>query len=126
MKKVAGTLKIDQAQYNELESFSKFSSDVDKVTAMALDKGRKNNKLLIQPTYSPMPVGEQVAILYCGTHALMSDISIDAVPEFQASFLDRMRAGHQDVLEALASGKFDENSAKVIEEVAAAVSESLR
>jgi F-type H+-transporting ATPase subunit alpha len=73
-----------------------------------------------------MPVGEQVAILYCGTHALMSDISIDAVPEFQASFLDRMRAGHQDILEALASGKFDENSAKVIEEVAAAVSESLR
>ncbi|MBQ5411120.1 MAG: F0F1 ATP synthase subunit alpha, partial [Bacteroidales bacterium] len=106
MKKVAGTLKIDQAQYNELESFSKFSSDVDKVTAMALDKGRKNNKLLIQPTYSPMPVGEQVAILYCGTHALMRDISIDAVPEFQASFLDRMRAGHQDILEALASGKF--------------------
>ena len=126
MKKVAGTLKIDQAQYNELESFSKFSSDVDKVTAMALDKGRKNNKLLIQPTYSPMPVGEQVAILYCGTHALMRDISIDAVPEFQASFLDRMRAGHQEILEALASGKFDENSAKVIEEVAAAVSESLR
>ena len=126
MKKVAGTLKIDQAQYNELESFSKFSSDVDKVTAMALDKGRKNNKLLIQPTYSPMPVGEQVAILYCGTHALMKDISIDAVPEFQASFLDRMRAGHQDILEALASGKFDDNSAKVIEEVAAAVSESLR
>ena len=126
MKKVAGTLKMEQAQYNELESFSKFSSDVDKVTAMALDKGRKNNKLLIQPTYSPMPVGEQVAILYCGTHALMSDISIDAVPEFQASFLDRMRAGHQDILEALASGKFDENSAKVIEEVAAAVSESLR
>ena len=126
MKKVAGTLKIDKAQYGELEAFSKFSSDVDKVTAMALDKGRKNNKLLIQPTYSPMPVGEQVAILYCGTHALMRDISIDAVPEFQASFLDRMRAGHQDILEALASGKFDENSAKVIEEVAAAVSESLR
>ncbi len=126
MKKVAGTLKIDQAQYNELESFSKFSSDVDKVTLMALDKGRKNNKLLIQPQYSPMPVGEQVAILYCGTHALMSDISIDAVPEFQSSFLDRMRAAHQDVLEALASGKYDENAAKVIEEVAAAVSESLK
>ena len=126
MKKVAGTLKIDQAQYNELESFSKFSSDVDKVTAMALDKGRKNNKLLIQPQYSPMPVGEQVAILYCGTHALMSGIAIDAVPEFQTSFLDRMRAGHKDVLEALASGKYDENAAKVIEEVAAAVSESLK
>ena len=126
MKKVAGTLKIDQAQYNELESFSKFSSDVDKVTMMALDKGRKNNKLLIQPQYSPMPVGEQVAILYCGTHALMSDIPIASVPDFQASFLDRMRAAHQDVLDALASGKYDENASRVIEEVAAAVSESLK
>ena len=77
MKKVAGTLKIDQAQYNELEAFAKFSSDMDKVTAMALDKGRKNNVLLIQPQYSPMPVGEQVAILYCGTHALMADLRID-------------------------------------------------
>ena len=67
MKKVAGTLKIDQAQYGELEAFSKFSSDMDKVTAMAIDKGRKNNRLLIQPQYSPMPVGEQVAVLYCGT-----------------------------------------------------------
>ena len=83
MKKVAGTLKIDQAQYGELESFSKFSSDMDKVTAMALDKGRKNNKLLVQAQYSPMPVGEQVAVLYCGTHALMADLSVDQVPEFQ-------------------------------------------
>ena len=67
MKKVAGTLKIDQAQYRELEAFSKFSSDMDAVTAMAIDRGRKNNQLLIQPQYSPMPVGEQIAILYCGT-----------------------------------------------------------
>ena len=126
MKKVAGTLKIDQAQYNELESFSKFASDVDKVTLMALDKGRKNNKLLVQPQYSPMPVGEQVAILYCGTHALMSDIPIASVPEFQTSFLDRMRAGHQDVLDALGLGKYDENAARIIEEVAAAVSGSLK
>ena len=71
MKKVAGTLKIDQAQYRELEAFSKFSSDMDPVTAMSIDKGRKNNELLIQPQYSPMPVGDQVAILYCGTHALI-------------------------------------------------------
>ena len=73
MKKVAGTLKIDQAQYRELEAFSKFSSDMDPVTAMAIDRGRKNNQLLIQPQYSPMPVGEQIAILYCGTHGLMKD-----------------------------------------------------
>ena len=125
MKKVAGTLKIDQAQYNELESFSKFSSDMDKVTAMALDKGRKNNKLLIQAQYSPMPVGEQVAILYCGTHALMSAINIDQVNEFQSQFLDRMRASHQDVLEKLESGKIDDDISKVLEDTAESVVNSL-
>lgn len=125
MKKVAGTLKIDQAQYGELESFSKFSSDMDKVTAMALDKGRKNNKLLVQAQYSPMPVGEQVAVLYCGTHALMADLSVDQVPEFQGLFLDRMRAGHQDVLDALGGGKIDESMTSVIEKVASAVVASL-
>lgn len=126
MKKVAGTLKIDQAQFNELESFSKFSSDLDKVTAMALDKGRKNNKLLIQHQYSPMPVGEQVAVLYCGTHALMGEISIDQVPEFQSEFLMRMRAGHQDdVLAPLSTGKLDETIAGIIESEAAAVVESI-
>ena len=97
MKKVAGTLKIDQAQYTELESFTKFSSDMDKVTAMTLDKGRKNEQLLVQPQYSPMSVGEQVAILYCGTRALMADIKVDQVSEFQKLFLNKMRADHQDV-----------------------------
>lgn len=118
MKKVAGTLKIDQAQFNELEAFSKFSSDMDKVTAMTLDKGRKNNRLLVQPQYSPMPVGEQIAILYCGTHALMSDIRIDQVEQFQKAFLEKMRAVHSDVLAELASGKMSEAVVKVIEEEA--------
>ena len=103
MKKVAGSLKMDQAQYNELESFSKFSSDVDKVTAMTLDRGRKNNRLLIQPQYAPMPVGEQIAVLYCGVNALMKDIAIEQVGVFQDAFLDRMRALHQNVLDKLAS-----------------------
>ncbi len=125
MKKVAGTLKIDQAQYDELESFSKFSSDVDKITAMALDKGRKNNRLLVQPQYSPMPVGEQVAILYCGTRALMADIEAGQVDEFQEQFLDRMRSAHQDVLDALAAGKMD-GAAEVIEKEAATVVAGLR
>ena len=119
MKKVAGTLKIDQAQYNELEAFSKFSSDMDKVTAMTLDKGRKNNQLLIQPQYSPMPVGEQVAILYCGTHALMADIRIDQVIEFQGLFLDRMRGAHADILAALSEGKIPDDAPAVIEQEAA-------
>ena len=119
MKKVAGSLKIDQAQYGELEAFSKFSSDMDKVTAMTLDKGRKNNQLLIQPQYSPMPVGEQVAILYCGTHALMADIRIDQVIEFQGLFLDRMRGSHQDILDALGAGKIPDGAAGIIEQEAA-------
>ena len=119
MKKVAGTLKIDQAQFNELEAFSKFSSDMDKVTAMTLDKGRKNNRLLVQPQYSPMPVGEQIAILYCGTHALMADIRLDQVERFQNSFLEKMRATHAGVLAELASGKMSEETVKVIEEEAA-------
>ena len=119
MKKVAGTLKIDQAQYRELESFSKFSSDMDAVTTMAIDRGRKNNKLLVQPQYSPMPVGEQVAILYCGTKGLMSKISVDQVPEFQDKFLQLLRAGHQeDVIAPLAAGKIDDNIISIITEIA--------
>ena len=126
MKKVAGTLKIDQAQYNELEAFSKFSSDIDKVTAQALDKGRKNNRLLIQPQYSPMPVGEQVAVLYCGTRSLLSGIPLEKVKDFEADFLDNMRASHADVLEELAKGVLSENAQKVIEAVAAAVCQNLQ
>lgn len=120
MKKVAGTLKIDQAQYRELEAFSKFSSDMDPVTAMAIDCGRKNNQLLIQPQYSPMPVGEQIAILYCGTHSLMRDIPISKVRAFQDTFLTNMRANHQaDVLDVLASGKINDEVTALIEKVAA-------
>ncbi len=119
MKKVAGTLKIDQAQYDELESFSKFSSDVDKITALALDKGRKNKQLLIQPQYSPMPVGEQIAILYCGTHALLRDIPVEKTREFQEKFLERMRIPHkEDVLDKLSAGKLDETLTKIIEQEA--------
>ena len=122
MKKVAGTLKIDQAQYRELESFSKFSSDMDTVTSLTIDKGRKNNVLLIQPQYAPMPVGEQVAILYCGTNALMRDIPLSKVPEFQKVFLDRMRSEHRaDVLDPLARGKIDSVITDTIEHVAAEI-----
>ena len=121
MKKVAGTLKIDQAQYRELESFSKFSSDMDAVTAMTLDRGRKNNQLLIQPQYSPMPVGEQIAILYCGTHGLMAPVPVEKVRECQDSFLEIMRNSHKDVIDLLGSGKIDDNATAVIEKVMADV-----
>ncbi|MGN0196250.1 MAG: F0F1 ATP synthase subunit alpha [Candidatus Cryptobacteroides sp.] len=121
MKKVAGTLKMDQAQYGELEAFTKFSTDMDKVTAMQLDKGRKNSRLLIQKQYSPMPVGEQVAVLYCGTRGLLADIDVSGVDAFQEEFLERMRASHSDVLDSLAAGNFDASIAGTIEKVAAGV-----
>ena len=121
MKKVAGRLKIDQAQYEELESFSKFSSDMDAITAMTLDKGRKNNQLLIQPQYSPMPVGEQVAVLYCGTRGLMKELPIDRVREFQDKFLDRMRATQPELLKNLGEGKIDDGAGQTIEKTAAEV-----
>ena len=122
MKKVAGTLKIDQAQWAELEAFSKFSSDVDKVTELALDKGRKNNQLLIQPQYSPMPVGEQVAILYCGTRGLMRDLAIGQVRPFQDAFLDRLRAANKaDVLDPLGAGKLTPEIEKILADTAESV-----
>ena len=121
MKKMAGTLKIDMAQYRELESFSKFSSDMDPVTAMTIDRGRKNNQLLIQPQYSPMPVGEQIAILYCGVHGLMHDVEVEMVRSCQDQFLEQMRTKHQDVIDNLASGKLLDEDVKTIEEVMANV-----
>ena len=121
MKKVAGTLKIDQAQYRELEAFSKFSSDMDAVTAMTLDRGRKNNQLLIQPQYSPMPVGEQIAILYCGTKGLMGPVPVDKVRDCQDAFLDVMRAQHQDVLDFLGAGNIDDAAMQTIAETMAGV-----
>ena len=119
MKKVAGTLKIDQAQYRELEAFSKFSSDMDPVTVMTIDRGRKNNELLVQPQYSPMPVGEQVAILYCGTHGLMHDIRIDQVRQFQHEFLESLRSSHkEDVLDILEAGTINDEVTSILEDVA--------
>ena len=122
MKKVAGTLKIDQAQYRELEAFAKFSSDMDAVTAMTIDRGRKNNQLLIQSQYSPMPVAEQVAILYCGTKGLLRKVPLEKVRDFQKDFLQIMRTKHaEDVLGELLKGNLGEEVTEIIEKVAADV-----
>ena len=121
MKKVAGTLKLDMAQYRELEAFSKFSSDMDAVTAMTLDRGRKNNQLLIQPQYSPMLVGEQIAILYCGVHGLLHDVPVEQVRDCQDQFLDAMRSSHHDVISSLADGQLTDEDIKAIEETMASI-----
>ncbi len=118
MKKVAGTLKIDQAQYQELEAFTKFGGEMDKVTAMTIDKGRKNTRLLVQPQYTPMAVEEQVAILYCGTHGLFKDIDIEKVLDFEKNYLESLRRSHSDVLSKLAQGVLDESVTSVLESTA--------
>ncbi|MCR5314173.1 MAG: F0F1 ATP synthase subunit alpha [Bacteroidaceae bacterium] len=123
MKKVAGTLKIDQAQYRELESFSKFGGDMDPVTAFTIDKGRKNSQLLIQKQYSPMAVEEQIAILYVGTHGLLRDVPVEKVSEFERKFIDVLRTAHkEDILGPLHQGKIDDEVSRAIENVAATIS----
>ena len=109
----------DQAQYRELESFSKFGGDMDPVTAMVIDKGRKNSRLLIQPQHAPMPVEEEIAVIYCGTKGLLKDVALPRVAEFEKFFLDVLRSHHrEDVLEPLAKGLLDDKTAAVLEKVA--------
>ena len=110
MKKVAGTLKIAQAQFRELESFTKFGGDIDPVTARAIDTGRKNELLLVQPQYEPVAVEEQVAVIYCGVNGLLENVPIDKVSEFEKLFIQYLHAKHQaDVLDVLKSGKIDDD-----------------
>ena len=126
MKKVSGTLKIDQAQYRELEAFAKFGSDMDPVTMMVIQRGRRNNALLVQPQYSPMPVGEQVAVLYCGMHNLLASVPIDKVGEFESLFLDVIRTKYNDsVLKLLADGIINDEVTAIIESVAKEINETL-
>lgn len=124
MKRVAGTLKIDQAQYRELESFSKFSSDMDAVTAAVLDKGRKNTRLLVQPQYSPMPVERQIAVLYCGTHGLMREIPAERVADFERELLRELETS--EVFPTLREGVIGEATAAAIEAAAERVSSHLK
>ena len=110
MKKVAGTLKIDQAQFRELEAFTKFGGDLDAVTARTIDKGRKNERLLIQPQYTPMSVEEQVAVIFCGTQGLLEKVPLDKVAEFEKLFLQLLKSKHQaDVLDVLRSGVINDD-----------------
>ena len=124
MKKVAGTLKIDQAQYRELEAFTQFGGDMDPVTAQTIDKGQKNTQLLVQPQYSPMPVGEQIAILYCGVHGLLKDVPLDKVHDFEKALINNLQG--TDVLETLQKGVIDDKITAKLDEVAALVAASLK
>lgn len=125
MKKVAGTLKIDQAQYRELESFTKFGGDMDQVTALTIDKGQKNTRLLIQPQYNPMPVEYQIAILFCGTTGLLKNVPLSKVHAFEKSFLNILEQKHRtDILDKLKEGVIDDACKLILKEIAKDIASS--
>ena len=126
MKKVAGTLKLDQAQYRELEAFSKFGSDLDASTMAVLDKGKRNVEILKQNQHFPMTVQEQIAIIYCGTKALLNDIPVEKVKAYEEEYLRVMNEKHSDTMDALAAGKYTDAETKVLEEVAADVAKGYK
>ncbi len=119
MKKVSGTLKMDQAQYQELAAFTKFGGDMDAVTAMTIDKGEKNEQLLVQPVHSPMSVEYQIAVLYCGTNGLLKEVPLEKVPQFEKEFLSALEASHRDdVLDLLKQGEMNDQIAEILVKVA--------
>jgi F-type H+-transporting ATPase subunit alpha len=118
MKKVAGTLKLDQAQYRELEAFSKFGSDLDAATKAVLDKGSRNVEILKQGQYAPLTVEQQVAIIYCGTKGLLRDVPVKSVRAFEGDFLSLLEAQHKDTLNALKRGEFNDQITNTLEKVA--------
>ena len=119
MKKVAGTLKLDQAQFRELEAFAKFGSDLDDATKAVLGKGERNVEILKQDQNSPLPVEEQIAIIYCGTKNLLRDVPVDQVKQFESDYLDYMRSKHADTLASLKAGKYTDAETSVLESAAA-------
>jgi F-type H+-transporting ATPase subunit alpha len=121
MKTVAGTLKLDQAYYRELEAFAKFGSDLDKTTLATLDKGAKNVEILKQGQYSPLSVEKQIAIIFCGTHGLLMNVPVNRVREFEEEFLDLLELKHKDLLEELRKGILKEKEEKVLEKVASEI-----
>ena len=118
MKKVAGTLKLDQAQYRELEAFSKFGSDLDAATKAVLDKGVRNVEILKQGQFAPVPVEKQVAIIYAGVRGLFRSVPVSEVKEFEAEYLQQLEQRHPEVLKALKEGKFNDELTGVLEKVA--------
>jgi F-type H+-transporting ATPase subunit alpha len=124
MKKVAGTLKLDQAQYRELEAFAKFGSDLDAATKSVLDKGSRNVEILKQAQFSPRRVEQQVAIIFLGTSNLLRSVPVDKVREFEESYLEYLQAKHADTMKALASGKIDDSITAVLREAGAEIAKN--
>ncbi|HNU78395.1 MAG TPA: F0F1 ATP synthase subunit alpha, partial [Prolixibacteraceae bacterium] len=123
MKKIAGTLKLDQAQFRELEAFAKFGSDLDASTLRVLDKGRKNVEILKQGQYQPMKTEHMIAIIYCGTQELLRKVPVEKVKQFETEFLEFMDLKYKDELKSLKSGILTGEIEKVLRKAAAVVAE---
>ena len=119
MKKIAGTLKLDQAQYRELEAFAKFGSDLDAATTAIIEKGKRNVEILKQGQYSPLRVEEQAAIIYCGTNGLLMDVPVNKIRAFETEFISFMHEKHQNILDDLAAGKLSDKITSTLEKIAA-------
>jgi F-type H+/Na+-transporting ATPase subunit alpha len=124
MKKIAGTLKLDQAQYRELEAFAKFGSDLDAATQAVLEKGKRNVEILKQPQYSPVTVEKQIAIIFCGTNNLIQKVPVDKVHQFEDDFLGQLELKHKDVLKTLRSGEWNDSIRKTLEDLASQLAAS--
>ena len=118
MRKVAGTLKLDQAQFRELEAFSKFGSDLDASTKLTIERGRRNLEILKQPQFSPMPVEQQVAIIYVSTKGYIDNVPVERVREFEKEYLNLLALQHKATLDALKAGKLDDEVTNVLKDVA--------
>ncbi len=125
MKKVSGTLKIDQAQFRELEAFSKFGSDLDAATQAILEKGRRNVQMLIQAQSSPMKVEEEVAMIYCGVNNLMKSLPLNKIAEFEKKYISNLNYDHADVMDRIKQGQLDDEITDILKKVAAEVCESM-
>ena len=126
MKKISGTLKLDQAQYRELEAFAKFGSDLDAATTAVIEKGKRNVEILKQGQYSPLRVEEQAAIIYCGTNGLLMDVPVDKIKEFETDYIAFLHSKHQGILDDLASGKLTNEITSILSSVAAELSKKYK
>jgi len=117
MKKVAGTLKLDQAQFRELEAFAKFGSDLDAVTLGVIEKGRRNVEILKQSQNDPFKVEDQVAIIYAGSKNLLKNVSVDKIKEFESEYIQLLNSKHSKVLKEIKQGKLTDNVINTLEKV---------
>ena len=126
MKKIAGTLKIDQAQFRELEAFAKFGSDLDAATMRILDKGRKNVEILKQGQYSPLDIEQQIAIIYCGSKELLRSVPVEKVKDFESDFHETMQIQQRSTLDELKAGNLSEEAEEIIKKVAVEIAEKYK